>query len=228
MNLSTYTEAITASFEERERSHTAPIILFVALLLLYWAVFVGIALWTGTEAKPHKQFLERGSVTAMSAIFLAMASGLALACFILRFKSKDFGRWFWLLLFLGFLFLALDELLQFHERVGIIISKSIVGPTTSFRSWDDVIVIGYGVVALVPLVVFLPEVLRFFRVAELLGVGLGLYATTTAIDSLVLGSASSKVIPEESVKLLSDGFFALALLAALLAMVLPPNKHPPS
>jgi hypothetical protein len=85
------------------------------------------------------------------------------------------------------------------------------------RNWNDVIVLGYGAGAALFGAAFLPEVIRWPRVMELLAVAALFYAIHTAIDSTIDGWAL-KDIAEEGAKLYSSGFFALAMLGALLAL----------
>ncbi len=82
---------------------------------------------------------------------------------------------------LGFGFLALDELIGFHERLGIIIGYYAY--SSVFRNWNDVIVILYGVIALPFIVVFLSHIMRHRMLLELFIVAFIFYSLHTLIDS---------------------------------------------
>lgn len=161
---------------------------------------------------------ERGAVTALSAVFLAMASGLAGAAFFLSRGEPARQRGFWLLTTFGFGFLALDELLQFHERVGRLLVRLQLSPEL-FRNGSDTVVVVYGIGALALLAYFLPAVLRHSRLPELLGVALFFFVLHTVIDSTQEPPTSLSIILEESAKLFCGAFLALAAFAGLLAVV---------
>jgi hypothetical protein len=160
-------------------------------------------------------FREGAAVDVLSSMMLAMTSAFAFASFLL--SGRGALRWFWLVIGIGALFLSMDELLQFHERMGYAIRES-QGPTKGFRNWNDVIMLAYGIAGILGAAWFLPEILRHPRFLELLLTGFVFFAIHTGIDSLVHGNRATKVIPEESMKLIAGTFFALAALAALMSV----------
>lgn len=166
---------------------------------------------------------ERGSVTALSSVLLALGSAFALASFLVSPDGRARYRLFWFVLAGGLAFLALDELLQFHEQIGYRLDRvAVLGNAvreSPIRKWDDMIVILYGVVALPVALLFLPSVLRLPRVAECLAVAAVFYVIHTATDSLVEPRTTVSVIVEESAKLFCATFLAVASLAGLLAQV---------
>lgn len=183
---------------------------------LFVAAFLVGSILTHGNHKIYYQFLEGHSVTALSSAFMAMTAGLAWACHLGRPREPaGWFRWFWPAFSLGFLFFSLDEILEFHEGLGSWM-KTALGSSETFRNWNDAVVVGYGVVALIALAAFLPEVLRYPRFAELLATGFGFFVVHTAIDSLM--TSSSKNIPEESAKLFATAFFALAALTVVMTL----------
>ncbi len=113
-----------------------------AAILVYLAVAVLLA----PSGEPEKYFVEEpGLVNALSAILLAIAGGF----FVVLYSGQATGRakLFWGLLSVGFLFFALDELVQGHEKLGGKLD-SVLGGAGGFRNMGDVIVIAYGLVAL--------------------------------------------------------------------------------
>lgn len=203
----------------QRREHRIPSIRWLAMLLFAGlTACVALAVFCAPLDGIDHHFQEKGGITYLSCIFLAMACGFAGACFFLLGCPWKSAEHLWLLIAMGFGFFAVDELMQFHEKIGRFISRSSVGPTESFRNWNDVIVIGYGAVATVVLLIYLPVILRRPRFAEMLGVAFGFYCLHTAIDSLVARTNVS-VVTEETAKLFSSGFFALAMFVGLLGVI---------
>ena len=149
---------------------------------------------------------------------MAFASAGAGFCFLVMTESKDKQKYFWLLAALGFFFFSFDELFGFHEKFGGLIGREL-GGSGSFRNWNDLIVIGYGLVALPVLLYFIPELLRSPKVAELLGVAFVCYMLHTIIDSTQVTASTTSIILEESCKLFAALFFAFAMVVAALTEV---------
>lgn len=196
--------------------------LVLVLLSALCAIWLGLAI--APDHRPDRHFDEAGLVTYASALFMVATSCFAFLCFLLRQGGagddpRPWGRWLWLLIGLGFLFFALDEILEFHEELDMFVADTSVGPPDSFRNWNDVIVIGYGLAAVVVLLPFLPEILRYPRFPALLAAGFACYALHTLIDSTVSDPTDSSKIFEESAKLFAGAFFSLAVFAVLLALL---------
>ena len=220
-----YTTSITDAIAERRNHQTPRVAVCAGAVAVYVIAYLALALLCAPHGKPHANFREGKAVDSMSSVFLGMTCALALANFLLRRDSPDWGKWFWLLMSVAFLFLALDELLEFHEKFGRYIRKSPIGPTKSFRNWNDVIVILYGVAALAGGLSFLPEILRFPRFLTFLIVGGVFYCVHTSIDSLWSGHGHT--VPEESMKLFAVASFMVAALVAHQTIARP-NRAPPT
>ena len=189
------------------------IIIAVTFCTLAYILFVLFVTSPDTALEYHFDS-ERGAVTALSAIFLAMATSFSIASLVINSRLKDPHIWLWVVMALGFGLLALDELLQFHERFGRIIGRSVdPGP---FRNWNDVIVILYGVLALPILLVFLPSILRCRMVLELFVVAFLFYVIHTFIDSTQDPRTTLSAILEESAKLFCVSFLALGTFVGFL------------
>ena len=91
----------------------AEVVLPPAILIL---VLVNVALTIGDGG--DRPFEEWGFVTILSSVALTTAGVLSLVCFACHPEPRSFGRWFWALAGVGFLFFAVDELFQGHEKVG--------------------------------------------------------------------------------------------------------------
>ena len=195
---------------------TATVVTFVVLYILLAVVLVP------ANAAPEYNFRsERGAVTVLSAIFLAMGGGFAFASFFISHDQNNRQRYFWLLTAVGIGFLSLDELLQFHERLGgyLDIAVSNEDPIGIFRNWNDVVVIGYGILALFPLIYFLPSILRYPKVFEILAIAFLFYGIHTFIDSTQEPPTTYSFIFEESAKLFCSALLALGTFVGLVGTV---------
>jgi len=217
-SLNAYRHGMSEALAERRLQAPPVIAPFVALVLLFAVFIIAVGLYIAPDHRPDRHFDEQGLVTYASALFMAATSGFAFLCFLLRMPARDRGRWLWLLIWLGFLYFSVDEVLEFHERLDWTIAESPIGPAETFRNWNDVVVISYGLVGALVMLSFLPEILRYRRVPELLGLGFGCYALHTLIDSVVVNDTPTSRMIEESAKLFSGAFFSLAVFAALLAI----------
>ncbi len=168
---------------------------------------------------PHKpdeyHFVnESGAITALSAIYLAMASSFSIGTLVVNVRIKNPHTWLWVVMALGFAILALDELLQFHERIGNRIGQYV--NSGIFRNWNDVIVILYGVIAIPIMTLFLPEIIRHRLLLELFIVAIVFYGIHTLIDSTQEPRTTMSAIFEESAKLFCVLFLALGAFVAFL------------
>ena len=137
-------------------------------------------------------------------------------------RAKDPHKLLWIVLSLGFIALALDELLQFHDRLGPVIDR--YASSGVFRAWNDIIVILYGVVALPILAMLLPSILRFRMLPELLAVSFAFYGIHTLVDA-TQSSSRDPIILEESAKLFCGSFLALSAFVGFLGCLW--NSAPP-
>ena len=196
-------------------------LLFVAVAFVL--IYITLAfLFHPKDADADYHFVnEDGAITALSALFMATAAGITVSAYIIA-KQRGFrDKYLWLLMASAFGFLALDELLEFHEHFGGILNilTSKVGMDSGvFRNWNDVIVIAYGLAALPLGLRFLPAVLRYPGLMERLTLAALFFVLHTVIDSVSEPSVRS-VVMEESAKLFTALFLALAAYSALLGTV---------
>jgi Ca2+/Na+ antiporter len=192
----------------------APIVAGAVLVSLS-VIFGSIALSALRGHPISREFEEeRGFITIYSSLMLAGAGFWAgtVAAFVDADRRQH--RWVWWVLAAGFLFLAFDELAEFHERVGTWLNRW--GNPGGFRSWNDVIVIGYGVVA-VPLAAWLSSrLLRWPWVMEMFAVATAFYLMHTFVDSVSQPPTEMSMVLEESFKILCGTFL---MLGALLGLV---------
>ena len=200
------------------------IITIVTAVTLAYILLATIAIPSNAQRDIHFAS-EQGAITALSAIFLAMASAFSMASFMMLIRANDRHMWLWILMAAVFAFLAFDELLQFHERIGSVLdSRAASG---AFRNWNDVIVILYGAIALPVMAALTPQLIRYRGVMELFGVAFLLYGIHTLIDSTQEPRTILSVILEESAKLISVEFLALGAFIGFLGILwnfAPPDK----
>ncbi|MGI9309573.1 MAG: hypothetical protein ACR2P6_09935 [Gammaproteobacteria bacterium] len=180
------------------------------------------------------QFVEEhAAIGVLSAIILSMGCAFCMATIAVLLLRRERGILLWVLLTAGFAFLAFDELLLFHERLGRY--ANAMASSGVFRGWDDIIVILYGVIALPFAIALLPNLLRYRLVLEFFVIGFLFYVIHTLIDSTQEPQTTTSVILEESAKLFSVEFLAMgaffgffgklcAVVAGEANLIKEPNK----
>jgi len=200
-----------------DQPRITPLAVVVSILVAIY-ILAAIVFVPPTQLREFNFVDERGAITALSAIFLAMGSGFSFATFLFSQGSARTIRCFWLLVFVALGFLVLDELLEFHERFGRLLDRvDLMGLTSAglIRGWNDIIVILYGVAALPVGMLFLPTIVRYPTFLKLICLSFAFYFLHTAIDSLSEPPTTLSVIVEESAKLYCAALIAIACLAAL-------------
>lgn len=211
---SSYREALSQRAQLTAPDLTKPLVLLAVATLVY----LGIAVLIAPADQPGRYFIkEGGMVTTLSAIFLALASIFAGISFKLSRKRKDLLRFFWLLSTVGFAFLFLDELIGFHEMTGRYLDPT-VGVPEGFRRWDDIVVIIYGIIALIFMAGFLPEIFRYPRVMGMMGVAFIFYFIHTLVDSISVPRTDLSAIIEESAKIFCVEYLAIAMFVAQIGI----------
>ena len=209
--LASIRDSVRAARDERSPPIGALTAVVYACVLAYLAFWLAVR----PDSKWFSHYFREGSpVDMLSTTFLG--TGAALAGVALVMSRHWRSRVFWLLCTLGSLFLMLDERLQLHEQAHGLVGGGAWGPPLfGLRSWNDVIMLGYGVVALVLGLVTLPAFLRHRRVRALLMTGFGFFVLHTAID-MSFKAAPLKDIFEEPCKLLAGASFMLAFMNAAM------------
>jgi hypothetical protein len=220
---SRYKKQLIASFGQRTEFEIPRISQVIIAVVSFVLIFIVVSLLFPRGDNRAYHFVEEsGSVTVLSAIFLAMAAGLSFVSFFISPKSAGGDKRMWLLLTMAFLFLSFDELLGFHEAFGAKLDNyeggiSIV--SRYFRHWNDIIVIAYGLLAVPFGLYFLPVVLRYPRFFETLFVAASLYVIHTFVDSVVEPPTVKSIVIEESLKLFCSAFLALSTFVGLLGVL---------
>ena len=201
---------------------------------------------------PKQHFEEKGFITYLS--FLQLLVVAAFTWNIFRLKNKNKGllelktwkapHFIWLIIAMGFVYLALDEALMIHENIDWAI-HSILGiqKTSITDRIDDVIVGLYGLIALIVLYFYREELNNYSEAFPLFKVGFVLLFSSAVIDIFpqedtlaLLISKRYRVMSvrgwlkaiEESFKLTSEGAFIGAFYYCLEitreCVRQPPNK----
>lgn len=215
-----FSTALKAALAERKALGTNRFITYgVVLAAIATGVYIVLSILIAPSYEPAEQFTEGGTITALSSVYLAMAGAAALAGFYLLSDRPGIGKFFWLIAGLGLAFLSLDELVQIHERIDMIVSSTSIGAPETFRNWNDLVVILYGVGGLAIGLAFLPELLRIPRVLEMYATGFAFYLVHTVIDTVTTNPTPLTIICEESAKLMCVMMLLLASITAVTAMI---------
>ena len=201
--------------------HTIPVILLTLVGALGY-IFLGVMLAPAHADASYHFGNERGAITVLSSLLLMMASTFSLASFLVFYRLSASGMWIWLLMGVGIAFLAFDDLLQFHARLGNLLSDFIF--RGFFRTWSELVVILYGVIALPFLFFYFPTLLRFRLLPEMIFAGIIFYGIHTGLDIIQDEKSIPYVIIEESAKLYSAVFLALGTFFGFLGII---QKHIP-
>ena len=190
-------------------------------ITLYGLTLVYSVSWffAGPIQAKHPFFREGGPIDWLSSVFLAGAAVFAWAAWAAGGRRTR-ESWVWLTCALGFMFLAVDERFQIHERSSAWFLRLFL-ETRPFGlgKWNDLTVIGYGLVAFVFVVLMLPAFLRHKQVRLFFGLGFLFYALHTGTD-VIRGAFHESWVKdplEETFKLLAGASFFLGSLQVFLA-----------
>ena len=199
-----------------------------------WLLAVGgplaiAAVAVALGAQPAEQFGE-GKLGTWASCALLLSSAI-LASGTWRARRPARGAVVWLLVASGFVYLALDDAFSWHEKLDRFVHRKVLGmPATGVTtSLDDLIIGGYGILALALLYRFRDEFRRVSTLTKLLAVAMGLMFLQVAIDVIdhdtVLRALAERgprrrmlrlwvPVVEETVKLVAEGVFVLAFARA--------------
>jgi len=220
---------------------------------VFWLLVTAIVLGFGLELAfgiyKRTPFDENGVITLLSVCQLLVCAFISLAVWKQR-KGPGPIRWkaktlIWLIMGVGFVFLALDDKILIHEGLGRTFHKIMHMHQTGWSTRIDDFLIGvYGVIGLVTLWFYSKEMLRFRRCLQIFGPGF------VALLISVFGDASAhrpdffiwlvgtKYAPvfldigevfDEGGKVLAEALFLTGFASALRdarAMALAPNGVP--
>lgn len=211
-----------------------PIRIFISVFVVETVVICLCILMGQKYGDVFRLFREDGFATWASFIQLLILSLLSSTILFLRCRTT--GRiaihLFWALSALGFVILALDEKLMWHERFDFFVHDFFkIEETAVTDRIDDVIIGIYGLIGMVAIYLYRHEIGQYAQVNLLLALGFVLLFTTVLLDILV---NRYDIIPaifsegpfarrlyrwgpvfEESIKLTAEGVFISAFYSFL-------------
>ncbi len=153
---------------------------------------------------------EREVLTYISILLLGMVS---LAALLRAAGSVGRERRLWLSISSAFVYLALDDYLLIHERIGNRIHKIFqIRETELTDALDDVIVLLYGVAAITVVAAFWHFLKQYPGSFMYLGLAFFFLLSTIVLDLLHTDLSIDNAYFEESSKVLSEYCFLLAFV----------------
>lgn len=182
-----------------------------------------------------QQFSEGGFITYFSAVQLCILSYLSYKVFQERARSRKYPLRYplavWIIISIGFAFLAFDEVLMFHEWIEATIHSIGQFPATAISTRIDDLIIGlYGPLAIGLLAYFHRELRKYRNVLPYVAAGMALMFLMVGVDTLTSGNGllahnllastfsdemttrimSWALVLEEALKLFSEAFLIVA------------------
>ncbi len=209
---------------------------------VFWSVIgfdlIVVLLTVYLEMTTPLQFFKEGyPMTWLSAFHLGLCGWTSWLAFKVRLpeaakqnwkywlKNRSNPSYIWLIMAIGFLFLAVDELVMLHELMDLVIHwvfQIQESPLTD--RLDDFIVLGYGAVAVATLFMYWAEVKQYRIALPFLIMAMTCVFLMVLFDAitnqndivpLIFGGDSDKIynnfkLFEEGLKIWAEGFFLLA------------------
>ena len=124
------------------------------------------------------------------------------------------GSFYWILSGAGLVWLSIDDYVQIHERLGDVLEEDLGITIPLLNNPDDIIVLGYAIVALIVVAIFFGQLRRSRAVFPLLATGLGFLVVSLAVDFFAPhGTAVTGL--EEPTNIVGAGFILSAYLVKL-------------
>lgn len=166
--------------------HVFHLCLWGNLAIVAFAVIHGLSV-TGN---PSRYFGEGRYTTAISCLQLLLTAYLAFRICkvrrsLTRCRGSIDGSWLWALIGAGFVFLALDDALQIHERMDkLVLHVFHLEKNGITDRIDDAIIATYGAIGLLVLWWFYPEWSRFRPMLKPLAIGFVFLVLNVLCDAL--------------------------------------------
>ena len=124
------------------------------------------------------------------------------------------GSFFWILSGAGLVWLGIDDYFQIHELWGVVLEEGLGLTIPLLNNPDDLFVLGYGLVALTMVAIFLGELLRSRASFPLLVTGFGFLIISLAFDFFATEGTSLAGV-EDPTNVVGTGFILSAYLVKL-------------
>ncbi len=220
-----YYRSIRLAYENRKNQFKPQTFKLSAIVVSFIFIFIcySVYLHPAETRFSFHFYLEEGAITILSVTLLTCASLAGYAAFIIAPGKDKRQKVFFLVVAVALTYLALDEILHFHEHVGDSLDDmgflKVIFRVTNIRRWNDLIIILYGVISLPVFIYFLPTAVQIPYFAECFILAFLSYVGHTAIDSFVEPPTTPTYIIEESFKLYASTFILLGLITTLLYLI---------
>ena len=169
-----------------------PTFLLSLVYVDFLAVLLALGLGFAWYQNPTAYTGEGDPITWLSFAHLLVTGGLAGGVFYCRTGGGlDLAVWrqpafVWLLMALGFLFLAVDEVAKVHESLDRFVHRLLQRPETALSDrLDDAILLGYGLVGVAILYAYRSELISYRAILPLVICGFVLFLFMGLLDALV-------------------------------------------
>lgn len=187
--------------------------LFLLVLIDMLAVALAVGSGVALHGDPSAYTGEGEPITWLSFAHLVAIGMLAGGVFYLRTDGHFFihawrdPRWIWPIIALGFLFLAVDEVVRLHESLDHALHRAFQIQETGLSDrLDDTIVLGYAVLGVSVLYAYRSELTGYRAVLPLLGCGFLLFVFMVLLDALTNDDDVLRLagIPSPGIEILGD------------------------
>ena len=158
----------------------------------FLAVLLALGLGFAWHQNPTAYTGEGDPITWLSFAHLLVTGSLAGGVFYCRTGGNlDLAVWrhpafVWLLIALGFLFLAVDEVAKIHESLDRFVHRLLQRPETALTDrLDDAILLGYGLSGMAVLYAYRSALISYRTVLPLVICGFALFLFMGLLDALV-------------------------------------------
>ena len=124
------------------------------------------------------------------------------------------GSFYWILSGAGLVWLSIDDYVQIHERLGDVLEEDLGITIPLLNNPDDIIVLGYALVALVVVAIFFGRLRRSRAVFPLLAIGLGFLVVSLLVDFFAPHGTTLAGL-EDPTNVVGAGFILSAYLVKL-------------
>ena len=167
-------------------------LLFSLVYVDFLTVLLAIGLGCALHQNPTAYTAEGEPITWLSFAHLLVTSTLSWEVFSRRTGGSLRGNvwrsptFVWLLIALGFLFLAIDEIVAIHESIDHLFHRTFQIQETGLTDrLDDVIMLGYGLTGAGVLYAYRCELVRYKSALPLVICGFALFVLMGLLDALV-------------------------------------------
>ncbi len=157
----------------------------------FLAVWLVLGLGLALHRSPTAYTGEGEPITWLSFVHLLVTSGIAGGIFYCRTGGSLREGWrdpafVWLLISLGFLFLAIDEVSKIHESLDLFVHQVLQLQETGLTDrLDDAIMLGYGLIGVAVLYVYRCELVHYRAAFPLVLCGFVLFVCMGLLDAIL-------------------------------------------